>query len=369
MIIGACTEVTGRVASTAILAGRHVVLRFAARCNAMTRGTVVHDAGVVDKRGGKTDGVVATAAVLGGSQMGRHCRRFGGRINTGVVVVARFTRLHRCVNSAVVKNAPKTESHRAVAGGAIDKRRGMPCRLTGSTDTMAAVAAVAQYIGAVVVREGTQESRRGMTGAAFRLGIRVRRRRRFAFGHRAVVAPRARPRYTRMVKAAVRLQRQKMAGRVAAIAFDNRRNMKFGFTNGQHAVMAAAAISKHFLVIHKVDDRESRLRWRVTGGALITGGHVIRRLARNISQVAVMAIDAIGRQPVMKYTRVGWNRGGNQLHCALAANTFGTDNQLCHIGPADIGDETGIRCRGILQFGMAAGGPGRKRPLKGQRGS
>jgi len=60
-----------------------------------------------------------------------------------------------------------------------------------------------------------------------------------------------------MIKAAVRLQRQKMAGIVAGIAFDDRLHMKFGLTDGGYTVMAAAAIAKDFLMIDNVDSRKA----------------------------------------------------------------------------------------------------------------
>jgi len=67
----------------------------------------------------------------------------------------------------------------------------MAVRLTGRANAMAGIAPVAHHIRAGVIGEGALESRGRMTGAAFRVGIRVRRRGRLALRDRAVVATRA----------------------------------------------------------------------------------------------------------------------------------------------------------------------------------
>ena len=81
---------------------------------------------------------------------------------------------------------------------------------------------------------------------------------RHPYGRSAVVATAASTGNTRMIKATIRCQYKKTGGIVAIIAFEGRRYMKFGFADGRYIVMALAAISKHFLVIDKGDNRKSQ---------------------------------------------------------------------------------------------------------------
>jgi hypothetical protein len=82
------------------------------------------------------------------------------------------------------------------------------------------------------------------------------------------------PGYIRMVKAAIRLQFQKMGGVVAVIAFGVRRCMKLGFADGQVTIVALTAISKNFLMIDRGNNGKARRS--VAGMTVITGTNVIR---------------------------------------------------------------------------------------------
>lgn len=52
--------------------------------------------------------------------------------------------------------------------------------------------------------------------------------------------------------------------------------MKIGFTDGHHAVMALAAVAKHFLVVDK--SNHVKTQRGMAGFAHTTGSDVIRRL-------------------------------------------------------------------------------------------
>lgn len=69
----------------------------------------------------------------------------------------------------------------------------------------------------------------------------------------------------------------------------------------------------------------------------------------------------------MKKTWFGWNRGHGKPNRALTGYTFCANHQLCRVGSAGIGDETGIRRCGILQFGITGIGFRGERPEKAQR--
>jgi hypothetical protein len=128
---------------------------------------------------------------------------------------------------------------------------------------------------------GAEETDSRVAVAAFRSSIGVRRCGRFTNRHGAVVATGARPGNSRMVEAAVRIQRQKTGGIVAVVALGIGRLMKGGFTDCQNAVMALAAITKHFLVI---DIRNYVKTQRgMAGFAHTAGGDVIRRFPRDFA--------------------------------------------------------------------------------------
>ena len=56
----------------------------------------------------------------------------------------------------------------------------------------------------------------------------------------------------------------------------------------------------------------------------------------------------------------GTNGGDDQLNRALAVDAFGVDHELDPVVSADIGDETGARRGGVLQYRVTAIGPGRE---------
>ena len=68
------------------------------------------------------------------------------------------------------------------------------------------------------------------------------------------------------------------------------------------------------------------------------------------------------KRPCVTFTFIA---GFDQRYDALAGNTTGTDHQLHPVGSPCIGEETGIRCRGVLQFSVAGirfrgEGPGKR---------
>ena len=160
---------------------------------------------------------------LGGmarTTIGRSCRvsryrgRFGRCVNTGVVVVAPFARLHRRVNQAVVENSTgQFEGHDAMAGIAIECRvylrvsNRMTESRTRAVGNMAGITICICYDRAAVVRIGIQETGRGVAETTFRVGVRVEAALadgwRHAGGHSAVVATGADTGDVRMIETAV----------------------------------------------------------------------------------------------------------------------------------------------------------------------
>ena len=138
---------------------------------------------------------------------------------------------------------------------------------------MAGIAAVADNSRVGVVGIGRQKTDSGMTVTAFSVGndmVFVH-----TCGDTAGVATGTYIRRSRMIKASVRFQVQKMDGIVAAIAFGFCWLMKLRFTDGQYTVMAFAAIPKNFLVIDKGGSGKSQ--GGMAGLAHITGSDVIRQ--------------------------------------------------------------------------------------------
>ena len=85
-----------------------------------------------------------------------------------------------------------------------------------------------------------------------------------------------------MIKLAVRAKLEKTGGIVAVIAFGAGRLMKLGFPDCQNAVMALAAIAKHFLVIDI--GNYVKTQRGMAGFAHTTGGDVIRRFPGNLAR-------------------------------------------------------------------------------------
>ena len=182
------------------------------------------------------------------------------------------------------------EGHDAMARVAIDVCYGMPNRLpqcrTRSIGNMAGITGYTRTdnFRTGVVGVGIQKTGRGMTVTAFSVGDRVGAGRGVVFGgclacsDGSVVTTAAHSGYTRMIEAAVRIQLQESGGIVAVIAFGFRRCMKWRFTDGQYAVVAFTAISKHFLVIDQDSSGESKRS--MAGLAHITGGMVIRHFRK-----------------------------------------------------------------------------------------
>ena len=94
-----------------------------------------------------------------------------------------------------------------------------------------------------------------------------------------------------MVVTTIWLQFQKADGIVAVIAFSACRLMEFGFADGGYAVVAAAAISKHFPMIDEGDNVKPQ--GRMTGRAGIAGGDMVQRFTRDAGKAVVVTILAI----------------------------------------------------------------------------
>lgn len=183
VIVGARSESAGCVADAAVFSGRHMVARLAARCDTVAGSTVVDDAGMVEDIVGKVLRVVADATVVIGRRVGW---RFTRRTDAVAIVVARFARLHRSIQT-MIKHAIQTESRRAVAGCAIDVRQRMSERLPHCIHAMTAIATTAQHVRTAVVRESALKTRGGMTLPTLRICLRMWRRRRLTQSQQAVV--------------------------------------------------------------------------------------------------------------------------------------------------------------------------------------
>ena len=95
-----------------------------------------------------------------------------------------------------------------------------------------------------------------------------------AGGHNAVVAHIAISVQVRMVITAIRFKFQKSAGVVAVVAFGIRRRVMGRLANGHYAVVAFAALTNHFQMVHIADNFMSESG--MTGFTHIGGCEVIR---------------------------------------------------------------------------------------------
>ena len=105
---------------------------------------------------------------------------------------------------------------------------------------------------------------------------------RHPYSRSTVVAIGASTGNARMIETTVGFQCKKTGGIVAVIAFEGCRHVKTGFTDGQNAVMALAAIAKHFLVIDK--GNYVKTQRGMAGLAHTTGCDVIRRFPRDLAR-------------------------------------------------------------------------------------
>ena len=64
----------------------------------MAGSTVVHDVGMVNECTGKGIGVMARPAIVGRSRVSGYRRPLAGRVDTVIVIVARFTGLDCRIN-------------------------------------------------------------------------------------------------------------------------------------------------------------------------------------------------------------------------------------------------------------------------------
>jgi len=269
----------GRV-NLGILADRHYTI--------VAGRTVINDTCcdmIEDATGKGAPRCMANITIVEGDQVAS--RWLTGRRNTIVTGIAGYTGTRNCRTGVVDKCVGKICSvmtSRAIQAGRNVRGVGR-VNLAGCNGTI--MAGLAGYTGTQNLRSGvvgigTQETDSGMTENAVRVCVLMNCRIRLTYGHSTVVAHAATARNTRMIKTAIQRQFQETGGIVAVIAFDHRRQMKFGFTDGQYTVMAFAAICKYFLMIDKRDNGESL--GCMTGLAGITGSEVIRRFPRNLTR-------------------------------------------------------------------------------------
>jgi hypothetical protein len=125
MIKGARAKRPRGMAGTAILVGRHMGIergakRHAARCarsisNMTGKTAITHDTSMIKDCVSKTLGVMTPPAIFGSILM-RYCRCRRCGVNTRVSVMARLTRLYRCVEQAVIENTTgHVETHDTMA--------------------------------------------------------------------------------------------------------------------------------------------------------------------------------------------------------------------------------------------------------------
>jgi len=191
----------------------------------------------------------------------------------------------------VVEHTTETECRDAMADIAIDVRYGMADRWTGRGNTMAGIAPVTHNFRAAVVGERSLKTDSRMAEAAVSVCVRVRGGGRLTCGHSTIVAKGAITADSDMIKAAIQPDIEKTGGVVASIAFNSRRDVPVGFTDGHYTVVAGAAITENFQMIDKRDSAESE--GCMTGLACITGSGVIRRFTPNWRKLSVMTIPAI----------------------------------------------------------------------------
>lgn len=258
MIIEARGESARRVTDMTILGGWHVDGRLTKPRTisrlAMTLRTIVDDIGMVIDAIGEIAATDTMAHAAVGARW--HVIRLGGLpacIDTIVIVVAGSARQHTGINKAVAVYAAHAEARGAMANTAIDGHIGMAYGL--SLRVRAVVTAGAIVCDITVVHEGILKTVRRVAGTTVGAGDEMPII--LADGNGAVVARGTGSRNIGMIIFAIRSQFQKAGGGVAVIAFRRRRDMKFGFANGQYPVMTCAAISENFLMIDVTDQVES----------------------------------------------------------------------------------------------------------------
>ena len=212
MIIGARAEsARGMAVATILVTGSTRIVRigwhvriekcgkwFACGSNAMAGLAIVHDISMIKDSISKTFCIVAPTTILGSGSMSIS---IGGRcsFNARASVMAGLTGLVRCIQQGVVENtAGHFETHDAMACFAIDVCYRMADRritcLVRCGNAMTGIAPEVRDNGGGVVGVGIQKTGCGMTGTAFRVGVRVVARwdvgwgGRLTYGHGAVVA-------------------------------------------------------------------------------------------------------------------------------------------------------------------------------------
>jgi hypothetical protein len=158
------------------------------------------------------------------------------------------TWLHRRINT-VVEDTIEAEARYIMANAAIHGHNGMAYRLPRRIRAIVTTRTIVRDV--TVVNVGILKTVRRVTEATVILGRKMTVI--LTDGCSAVVAGVASPGNTRMIKTAIGSKREKADSVVTVITLSLRCDMKLGFTNRQHAVMASAAITKNLKMINKTE--------------------------------------------------------------------------------------------------------------------
>ena len=185
----------------------------------------------------------------------------------------------------MVEYAAQTKDRDAVTGVTIQCgiNQRMPGYRTGRGDPVAGIAAIAGNLRSGMVRVRAGKTRRVMAGAAF--GSRLMREIcvHGSGGDGSIVTTGALSNDIRMIKAAIWVQFQKMGRVMAIIAFGGRGNMVYRLSNRGDVIVTFAAHTKHFLMIHGGNWRESQRG--MTSLAEIAGRNMDHRFASGVQIV------------------------------------------------------------------------------------
>ncbi len=189
-----------------------------------------------------------TIAAIG--NYGNMTGTLNGRIDCGVRVMAGFAALQGRIKK-VVEYTTHAKSRNTVAGITIHQRvdKRMPDDRAGRADSVAGITAIAGNQRSGMIGVCASKGRRIVASAALGIWrvceIGIHRSR----GDGAVVTTRAFAKDIRMIKAAIRVQFQKMRRVMTIIALRCRRNMVDRFADRRDIVVTFAARAKYLLVI------------------------------------------------------------------------------------------------------------------------
>ena len=195
----------------------------------------------------------------------------------------------------MIKNTAKAECQIAVTDTTIDTGcRMTACLAGGSSTVMTGITTLANHFRAGMVGERREKASCLVTEATFGTGVRVGSDRKdwcHSGRYSSVVTSAAGSGDIRMIKTAIRVQRQEMCSIVANITFILCLHMKIGLADRGNTVMTLAAVAKDFDVIDKRNGIESL--WCVAGLAVISGRHVGWRHVLRRRDTLVVTLHAV----------------------------------------------------------------------------